>query len=145
MKYKLKDTDEMYVKVYPYNSRFVTPTYRDLQDIEKSIERHVDDIGNVECVQEQIYTYKENDIEYEADSLIKLCSDIAYDRETLNDPCRWKVQWARNNEKYSAIAWGLEELLDYVSRYNCKIVEGELNETQKALVDVARDLYGESK
>ena len=145
MKYKLKDTDEMYVKVYPYNSVFVTPTYIDLQYIEKSIERHVDDIGSVECIQEKVYTYEENGIEYEAENLVKLCSDIAYDRDILNDPYRWEVKWIRNNEKYSAVLWELEDLLDYVSRYNCEIVEGELSKTQEALVNVARDLYYESK
>ena len=36
MKYEFKDSDEMYLKVYPYTSGWNSPTRRDLDDILES-------------------------------------------------------------------------------------------------------------
>lgn len=145
MKYELKDTEELYVKVYPYSSYWVKPSYCDADCIKREVERHVDDIGSVEVVQERIYTYEEDGTTFEGDNLTELCSEIAYYRDTLTDEVRWEVKWIRNNEKYSRIIWNLEDLLDCVSRYNCEIVSGSLSENQKALVDVAKSLYVEKR
>lgn len=143
MKYKLKNTDEMYVKVYPYSSWWVKAQFSDMENIKRNIERHVDDIGDIELYQEQLYTYSENDVDFEACNLIDLCSDIAREREILEDACRWTIKWTRNGKTYSREIWTLEDLLDYVSRYNCDIVSGNLGHRQKILVDIARDLYSE--
>lgn len=141
MKYQFKDTDEMYVKVYPYSSSFINPKHEDMEQMKRGIERHIDNIGSVELYQEELYTYSEGGIDYEAHNLVDLCSNIAYDRDTLNDGYNWRVSWYRNNEKYWGNIWSLEDLLDCISRYNCIIENGHLSDSQKALVNVARDLY----
>lgn len=142
MKYEFKDSDEMYLKVYPYTFGWNSPTRRDLDDIERSINRHVDDVGCIENIVEQLYVYNDGEYEYESKTFYGLCKEIAINRQLIEDSY-WKISWVSNNEKYSATIYEFENLLDYVVEYNCEILSGNLTKEQCILVDIARELYGD--
>ena len=144
MKYELENTNEMYVKVYPYSNSWRKATENDLYEIDREIKRHVDDINDTECIVEQKYLYldDEADEEYEGMSLTELCRNVAINRGLIEESdYRWEITWNRNNEAYRSYVYDFEELLEYVSRYNCKIVKGKLTKEQEVLVEIARELY----
>ena len=144
MKYELENTSEMYVKVYPYSNSWRKAKEEDLYEIEREIKRHVDDINDTECIVEQKYLYldEEAEEEYEGLSLTELCRNVAISRGLIEESdYRWEITWNRNNEAYRSYVYDFEELLEYVSRYNCEIVKGKLTKEQEVLVEMARELY----
>lgn len=144
MKYNLENTDEMYVKVYPYSNSWKKAKEEDLYEIEHEIKRHVDDINDTECIVKQKYLYldDETEEEYEGLSLTELCRNIAISRGLIEESdYRWEVTWNRNSEAYRGYIYDFEELLEYVSRYNCEIVKGKLTKEQEVLIEIARELY----
>lgn len=139
MKYKLIDTDEKYVKVYPYFNNIYKPTENDLYQIQREIERHVDDIGNVEVVQEKQYCFKDEYTTYEEDSLLKLCTEMAYQRDLIDDHYYWRLEWLdKNSEKCSRQINNLEDLLDEITRHKDADIFGNLTQREKALVYMAK-------
>ena len=144
MKYELENTSEMYVKVYPYSNSWRKAKEEDLYEIEREIKRHVDDINDTECIVEQKYLYldEEAEEEYEGLSLTELCRNVAISRGLIEESdYRWEITWNRNNEVYRSYVYDFEELLEYVSRYNCEIVKGKLTKEQEVLVEIAREFY----
>lgn len=141
MKYELKETNEKYVRVYPRNEN---PTTKELEVLEEYLIDHVPyDIGDVfDTVDGYMYKYVENNNIYKAYSLEELCNDVALSRGTLNvnNKYNWIIRFSINNENYTRQVWEFDDLLHSVSRFNCEII-GYLSDSQKALVDVARDLY----
>ena len=144
MKYELENTSEMYIKVYPYSNSWRKAKEEDLYEIEREIKRHVDDINDTECIVEQKYLYldEEAEEEYEGLSLTELCRNVAISRGLIEESdYRWEIIWNRNNEAYRSYVYDFEELLEYVSRYNCEIVKGKLTKEQEVLVEIAREFY----
>ena len=144
MKYELENTSEMYIKVYPYSNSWRKAKEEDLYEIEREIKRHVDDINDTECIVEQKYLYldEEAEEEYEGLSLTELCRNVAISRGLIEESdYRWEITWNRNNEAYRSYVYDFEELLEYVSRYNCEIVKGKLTKEQEVLVEIAREFY----
>ena len=144
MKYELENTSEMYVKVYPYSNSWRKAKEEDLYEIERDIKRHVDDINDTECIVEQKYLYLDEEAveEYEGLSLTELCRNVAISRGLIEESdYRWGITWNRNNEAYRSYVYDFEELLEYVSRYNCEIVKGKLTKEQEVLVEIAREFY----
>ena len=118
MKYKLINTNEKYVKVYPHSNRFYEATESDLHQIKSEIERHIDNIDNVIVTQEKEYWFEDEYADYEEDSLLKLCTEMAYQRDLIDDHYYWTVEWLDNNkEKCSRRVSCLEDLLDEVTRH----------------------------
>lgn len=139
MKYGLVETGEDYVKVYPYSSQGYQYDEKDLYSIEKDIENHIDNIGEVEIVQEYDYHFKDEYADYFEKSLIELCTSMAYQRDLLEEFNSWTVWWLnKNKEKCSTYVNSLEELLEEVSKHKDIIISGNLTERQQILVDMAR-------
>lgn len=139
MKYKLVETGENYIKVYPYFDGSNPITDGDLHNTESEIKRHVDDIAYTEIIKEQQYQFKDEYANYIEDSLVELCTSMAYQRDLLDEYNSWTVWWLdKNKEKCSTYINSLEELLDEVSRHKDINISGNLSERQKILVDMAK-------
>lgn len=139
MRYKLINTDENYIKVYPYSNSYYKATENDLFQIQSEIKRHVDDISNVEITQEKQYYFEDEFSEYTEDSLSRLCIEMAYQRDLINDHYSWTVEWFNNNnEKCCRRINCLEDLLDEVTKHKDINIIGDLTERESVLVDMAK-------
>lgn len=142
MKYKSKkEIFETYAKVYPHNEN---PTPKELEELEKYLTENIPySIGDVFGIMEgYVYEYTEDNNVYEGDSLEELCYGIAIGRNVFNrkNKYNWIVSFNINNEIHKWYIWEFEGLLDCVSRFNCEVI-GYLSDSQKVLVDIARELY----
>lgn len=148
---KIKEilTDDIYVKVTPRGSWFGSKDEAEIcesqcEDIEKQIKRHIDDIGNTRIVRTYKYTYREDEYtEYEEDSVVKLCKEIAYQRGLISkkeDRTFRYFYLDSNNEKHSSDYDYFEDVLKGVINRNVIKIQGKLSDYQKILIDIAIEL-----
>lgn len=86
---------------------------------------------------ENKYTYEDEYSNYETDTFMQLCEEMAIQRDLIDINNRWEITYMSNNESIDTVQWSFEDLLYMAANSNVIKISGRLNKYQKALLDMA--------
>lgn len=138
---KVIKTNNDYVKVHPYSANYNKHNDRDMEEIEREINRHIDNIGSTEIICEEKCVY--NDEEYgeiEGDTLYDICRELAYQEDLIKDNT-WTIEYNDlQNEHHKHSIYNFESILWYIVNNGAIITHGELTDEQKYIVQMANKI-----